>query len=79
MLRRDPAIIGLFIMTALAAAVILALAVQNYFKPESLRLPREAQGLYVYTDVLTGCQYLTVGSGGITPRMDGVKQVGCRK
>jgi len=36
-------------------------------------------GMEPMTDALTGCQYLRVPGGGITPRMDGNgKQVGCR-
>jgi len=30
------------------------------------------------TDHLTGCQYLRVSGGGVVPRMDGQRQVGCR-
>jgi hypothetical protein len=37
-------------------------------------------GMKVMTDALTGCQYLTVPGGGITPRLEGYGQhVGCRK
>lgn len=41
---------------------------------------KEHSGFTIYTDHLTGCQYLRVGSfGAITPRLDGDKnQVGCR-
>jgi len=40
----------------------------------------ERSGFTVYTDHLTGCQYLRVGIfGSATPRLDGDKnQVGCR-
>jgi hypothetical protein len=37
-------------------------------------------GMRPMTDALTGCQYLTVPGGGITPRLDGYgRHVGCRK
>jgi hypothetical protein len=36
-------------------------------------------GMYPHTDALTGCQYLSVYGGGITPRLDGDgRHVGCR-
>jgi hypothetical protein len=36
--------------------------------------------LRVYTDVLTGCQYLRVKGGGLTPRMAGNgQQIGCKE
>ncbi len=36
-------------------------------------------GMMPRTDSLTGCQYLEVASGGLTPRLDGAgKQIGCR-
>jgi len=36
-------------------------------------------GMEPMTDALTGCQYLRVPSGGITPRLDGHgRHVGCR-
>lgn len=30
----------------------------------------ERSGMSLYTDALTGCQYLGAGFGGITPRLD---------
>jgi hypothetical protein len=36
-------------------------------------------GLYLRTDSLTGCQYLSEPRGGITPRPDGAgRHVGCK-
>jgi hypothetical protein len=36
-------------------------------------------GMEPMTDALTGCQYLRVPGGGITPRLDGHgRQLGCR-
>lgn len=36
-------------------------------------------GMEPMTDALTGCQYLRVPGGGITPRLDGQgRQIGCR-
>ena len=32
--------------------------------------PNGISGLNVFTDHLTGCQYLKAGLGGLTPRMD---------
>jgi hypothetical protein len=37
-------------------------------------------GLGLYEDAMTGCQYLSAGLSGITPRMarDGKTHLGCR-
>jgi len=36
-------------------------------------------GMEPMTDALTGCQYLRVPGGGITPRLDGQgRQIGCK-
>ena len=42
---------------------------------------KERSGLSLYTDHMTGCQYLEAGRmGGITPRLNGYgEHVGCHK
>lgn len=41
--------------------------------------PDGRSGMRLLTDAHTGCQYLAVPLGGITPRLDGEgRQVGCK-
>ncbi len=40
---------------------------------------KERSGLIVYTDNLTGCQYLGTVVGAITPRLDKDGKIVCRK
>jgi len=48
---------------------------------DSTDYPGTRSGLVIKTDALTGCQYLGTSyilPGGLTPRMDGTKHIGCR-
>lgn len=36
-------------------------------------------GMNLHTDAETGCQYLSVPGGGVTPRMNNDLHMGCRK
>lgn len=41
--------------------------------------PDGRSGMVIYTDHLTGCQYLARPLGGVTPRLDAQgRQLGCR-
>lgn len=41
--------------------------------------PGERSGMSLYIDHRTGCQYLGIPFGGITPRVDGAgRHVGCK-
>lgn len=41
--------------------------------------PEGRSGMAIYTDHLTGCQYLARPVGGVTPRLDARgRQLGCR-
>lgn len=69
-----------FIIVIFMAAFIRLLFIfiphDNSDNPETY----ESSGFAVYTDHLTGCQYLRAGLfSSVTPRLDGDKnQVGCR-
>lgn len=54
-------------------ALIIALEIVGHYLPhDSTDPPNSRSGLGIYTDHLTGCQYLAsgFGFGGLTPRMD---------
>jgi hypothetical protein len=66
----------------LFGAISLGLWVVSYMTPyddSDDRQNGKRSGMIVYTDHLTGCQYLKGGAfGGMTPRLDGAgRQVGC--
>lgn len=40
----------------------------------------QRSGMRLHTDSLTGCQYLSIPLGGLTPRVDGAgRHVGCKR
>ena len=41
--------------------------------------PPQRSGMTLHTDALTGCQYLGLPSGGLTPRMDSTHRQICRR
>lgn len=54
------------------AAIILAVTLYGVFvgaDKDSTDGENERSGMNLYTDALTGCQYLSAG-GGLTPRID---------
>lgn len=68
------------------AVVIVLNGVELIFDEEALKLDdtdniadQKRSGLKLYTDQLTGCQYISAGLfGGLTPRVDAKQQhLGC--
>ena len=63
---------------------VIVQALLSYFTPyddTDDMLNKERSGMALYTDNLTGCQYLKGGlAGGITPRLSAdEKHIGCRQ
>lgn len=56
-----------WLVLVLAISVYAALESRN--KRDSTDTKTERSGMALYTDALTGCQYLSAG-GGLTPRID---------
>lgn len=50
----------------------------NYF-PDDTDSPDKLSLMRPHVDALTGCQYLSVAGGGITPRMDTNEKQICNK
>lgn len=72
---RDPIIwlVTSFVMLLFTPAFLSQCGKDNSDPPDG------RSGLTIYTDALTGCEYLSVMLGGITPRLDGDgRQIGCR-
>lgn len=82
---------GASILCGCACAAILGLLAASAMgwvdltAPESIRGTRdlpprtapEPLSVMIWTDALTGCEYLTTTEGGITPRFDHNGQTGC--
>lgn len=67
-------VVSWLIVGACLAAIFGAL-----FGKDDTDPPDGRSGLRLMTDARTGCQYLAMPLGGITPRRDGEgKHVGCR-
>jgi hypothetical protein len=57
-------------MKVLTLIIFLMLAGCTQMERDNSDGPKERSGLTIYTDALTGCQYLGVAvRGGLTPRM----------
>lgn len=72
--------IPLIVIFLVLMAVLLALDSCRPYDSTDDRAEGERSGLSLYTDHLTGCQYLEGGMfGGLTPRRDGQgNHVGCK-
>ena len=59
----------------LVAAGVVILVVEWLQPKDNTDPPDGRSGMALYTDALTGCQYLGTGWGGLTPRLysDGVQ------
>lgn len=59
--------------------VMIIYAITGHFDKDNTDSPNKRSGMQLYTDYLTGCQYLQgKRSGGLTPRKDGQgNHVGC--
>lgn len=59
---------------AMICAVLALVIIGRCYLPESARDSTDTKtarsGMKLFTDALTGCQYLSVGDGGLTPRID---------
>lgn len=54
-----------------ASALFAGILIMDYVRPyDNTDNGKERSGLTIRTDNLTGCQYLSTPSGGLTPRMD---------
>ena len=57
--------------TIFGVSVVVLLLIMDYVRPyDNTDYGKERSGLTIRTDNLTGCQYLSTPSGGLTPRMD---------
>lgn len=57
--------------TIFGVSVVVLLLIMDYVRPyDNTDNGKERSGLTIRTDNLTGCQYLSTPSGGLTPRMD---------
>lgn len=67
------------IVSILIVGLLFALFSQlfNLAPKDDTDPPGGRSGLIIYTDHLTGCQYLRSGFGGLTPRMDGSRRHIC--
>lgn len=64
----------------LVVAIPLNYGLNGIFNRKDTTDPASGRsGLGLYTDNLTGCQYVSAGGSGITPRMLGGRHVGCRQ
>lgn len=71
--KRDFAFVGVFTVIILALANCAKLGWDDTDGTSR-------SGLGLYTDAKTGCQYLSAGGSGITPRLDARGQhVGCEQ
>lgn len=73
------AVVTLAIVTVLTAvavaplaivAVLTAVAIPTPYDDTDDRASGTRSGLALYTDHLTGCQYISLGKRAITPRLD---------
>lgn len=72
-----------WMLIALVAGSLFSLIWAKFFQPYDDTDPPRGwgrSGLRVYTDNLTGCQYLAPPGGDLTPRLAGrgLNQVGCK-
>lgn len=59
---------------------LMVLAVASLLSPHDNTDPPDGRsGLRLYTDSLTGCQYLSPWTGGLTPRLDQYGKHICRR
>lgn len=67
-----------YIIIALAIVAIAAIGACSP-RDDTDDLGGKRSGMSLHTDALTGCQYLSVPLGGMTPRVDGAgRHVGCK-
>ena len=55
---------------ALALASLVGIFIYNYPLDNTDRSKSERSGMTLYTDYGTGCQYLSIGVGTLTPRIN---------
>lgn len=68
-----------YVFPLLAAFVVVSL-IGAFSERDSTDAPNgKRSGVRLHTDHLTGCQYLSVPLGGLTPRMDSAgRHLGCK-
>lgn len=68
---------------AIVGAIIIVALLLFFFplyERDDTDPPNGRSGMLLYTDALTGCQYLSQRRIGLTPRVDGKgKHVGCKE
>lgn len=71
-LATHKAVAGIVVIVGAIVVIVGAIAaLANYALPfDDTDPPDGRSGLMPHTDALTGCQYLAVRGGGITPRPD---------
>jgi len=71
--------IGKWILIALAATWVIGQLPLGRDDSDEPGWFGERSGMSPMTDRMTGCQYLRISSGGITPRLDAAgRQIGCK-
>ena len=71
--------IGKWFLLAYAMIIILTATPLMRDSTDSKEWGNGRSGMNIYRDKLTGCQYLGLPGGGITPRMLHGKHMGCEK
>ena len=71
--------IATVLLATLIASITLILLLVIFNPKDDTDTDTGRSGLYLYTDALTGCQYLGGGRNNITPRVNGAgKHIGCK-
>lgn len=78
-MRLGPVYVLFVICVSLILSIPAALVIGTASKDIDSSDPKDGRsGMRLYTDALTGCQYLSAG-GGITPRLDSDNMIVCNE